>query len=86
MLYQKENTLPTDNPKIFRAQTIRYEHQQIREHINRLLNTAYTYNKLETVRFMKYIDPEFKSQSSIYEFLDTEKKDVPLIEEKKTNK
>ena len=77
LLYQKENTLPTDNPKIFRAQTIRYEHQQIREHINRLLNTAYTYNKLETVRFMKYIDPEFKSQSSIYESLDAEEKKTP---------
>ena len=77
LLYQKENTLPTDNPKIFRAQTIRYEHQQIREHINRLLNTAYTYNKLETVRFMKHIDPEFKSQSSIYESLDAEEKKTP---------
>ncbi len=77
LLYQKENTLPTDNPKIFRAQTIRYEHQQIREHINHLLNTAYTYNKLETVRFMKYIDPEFKSQSSIYESLDAEEKKTP---------
>lgn len=77
LLYQKENTLPTDNPKIFRAQTIRYEHQQIREHINRLLDTAYTYNKLETVRFMKYIDPEFKSQSSIYESLDAEEKKTP---------
>ena len=75
--------MPTDNPKIFRAQTIRHEYEQIREHVNRLLATAYTYNKLETVRYMKQIDPEFISQSSIYEFLDTEKKDVPLIEEKK---
>jgi len=86
LLYTRECTMPTDNPKIFRAQTIRHEYEQIREHINRLLATAYTYNKLETVRYMKQIDPEFISQSSIYEFLDTEKKDVPLIEEKKTNK
>ena len=86
LLYTRECTMPTDNPKIFRAQTIRHEYEQIREHVNRLLATAYTYNKLETVRYMKQIDPEFISQSSIYEFLDTEKKDVPLIEEKKTNK
>lgn len=83
LLYQRECTIPTDNPKIFRAQTIRYEYDQIREKINKLLTTAYTYNKLETVRCMKYIDPEFISQSSIYESLDCEKKEVHLIEEKK---
>ena len=85
LLYQKENTLPTDNPKIFRAQTIRYEHCEIRNHINRLLNTAYTYNKLETVRFMKYIDPEFKSQSSIYESLDAAMEETNQLENKSVN-
>ena len=85
LLYQKENTLPTDNPKIFRAQTIRYEHREIRNHINRLLNTAYTYNKLETVRFMKYIDPEFKSQSSIYESLDAAMEETNQLENKSVN-
>ena len=82
LLYQRECTMPTDNPKIFRAQTIRYEHHQIREHIDHLLATAYTYNKLETVRYMKFIDPEFVSQSSIYESLDNKTKEVPLIEKK----
>lgn len=86
LLYQRESTIPTDNPKIFRAQTIRYEYDQIRKHIDHLLTTAYTYNKLETVRYMKYIDPEFISQSSIYESLDNEKKEVRLIEEKRINK
>ena len=85
LLYKRECTMPTDNPKIFRAQTIRYEHDLIREHVNHLLATAYTYNKLETVRYMKLIDPEFVSQSSIYETLDTEKKEVPLIEKKTIN-
>lgn len=73
LLYQRECTIPTDNPKIFRAQTIRLEYNLIREHINHLLTTAYTYNKLETVRYMKYIDPEFISLNSIYESLDKEK-------------
>ena len=85
LLYQKENTIPTNNPKIFRAETIRHEYTQIREHIKHLLATAYTYNKQETVRYMKKIDPEFISQSSIYELLDKEKKDIPLIEEKIIN-
>ena len=85
LLYQKENTIPTNNPKIFRAETIRHEYTQIREHIKHLLATAYTYNKQETVRYMKKIDPEFVSQSSIYELLDKEKKDIPLIEEKLIN-
>jgi FlaA1/EpsC-like NDP-sugar epimerase len=85
LLYQKENTIPTNNPKIFRAETIRHEYTQIREHIKHLLATAYTYNKQETVRYMKRIDPEFVSQSSIYELLDKEKKDIPLIEEKIIN-
>lgn len=85
LLYQKENTIPTNNPKIFRAETIRHEYTQIREHIKHLLATAYTYNKQETVRYMKKIDPEFVSQSSIYELLDKEKKDIPLIEEKIIN-
>jgi FlaA1/EpsC-like NDP-sugar epimerase len=85
LLYQKENTIPTNNPKIFRAETIRHEYTQLREHIKHLLATAYTYNKQETVRYMKRIDPEFVSQSSIYELLDKEKKDIPLIEEKIIN-
>ena len=85
LLYQKENTIPTNNPKIFRAETIRHEYTQLRDHIKHLLATAYTYNKQETVRYMKRIDPEFVSQSSIYELLDKEKKNIPLIEEKITN-
>ena len=85
LLYQKENTIPTDNPKIFRAETIRYDYVQIRDHIKHLLATAYTYNKQETVRYMKRIDPEFVSQSSIYELLDKETKKIPLFEEKIIN-
>lgn len=74
LLYQKENTLPTDNPKIFKAQTIRHEYGQIQKDIKLLLETANTYNKVETVRLMKSIDPEFISQSSTYESLDCEKR------------
>lgn len=78
LLYQKEATIPTDNAKIFRAKTIRYDYNNVRGHIERLLSTAYTNNQLETVRCMKFIDPEFKSQSSVYEALDTEKKERTL--------
>ncbi|MBQ8521861.1 MAG: polysaccharide biosynthesis protein [Bacteroides sp.] len=75
LLYKKECTIPTDNPKIFRAKTIDYDYPQIRGQVERLLTTAYANNPMDTVRCMKGIDPEFKSQSSIYEALDAEKRE-----------
>ena len=87
LLYQKECTIPTDNPKIFRAKTINYDYPQVKGQVERLLSTAYTNDMTQTVRCMKNIDPEFKSQSSIYEALDIEREEEKrLLEQKNENK
>lgn len=82
LLYQRESTIPTDHPKIFRARTIDYDYQRVKGQIEHLLHTAYHNNPLDTVRCMKRIDPEFVSQSSIYTQLDVEvKEERKLLEE-----
>ncbi len=87
LLYQKECTIPTDNPKIFRAKTINHDYPQVKGQVERLLSTAYTNDMTQTVRCMKNIDPEFKSQSSIYEALDIEREEEKrLLEQKNENK
>ena len=70
LLYQKENTTSTDNPKIFRAKSISIDFEEIRQSIDRLIEMACTDNKQETVRMMKAIAPDYVSQHSIYEKLD----------------
>ena len=70
LLYQKENTTSTDNPKIFRARSISVDFDEIRQRIDRLIEMACTDNKQETVRMMKAIAPDYVSQHSIYEKLD----------------
>ena len=70
LLATKENTLPTPNEKIFRAHVRKYNYRDIEEAIKRLSETAATVNRMETVRQMKQIIPEFKSKNSEYEKLD----------------
>lgn len=73
LLATKENTVPTDNPKIFRAKVREYDFDDINTVIPYLNEMAKQVNKLETVRLMKVLVPEFKSQNSEYEVLDVEK-------------
>lgn len=70
LLATKENTLPTDNKQIFRAQVREYEYNHINEAIDNLTDLAIRVEKMETVRMMKQIVPEFKSRNSVYEELD----------------
>ncbi len=70
LLATKENTLPTYNEKIFRAQVQGYEYKQILPQMKELCETAKNIDLMETVRLMKTIVPEFKSQQSFYECLD----------------
>lgn len=83
LLYQKENTIPTANRKIYRARCVEYEYNDIKEKIRGLVDTAHTDDKVATVRAMKRIAPDFKSQHSDYEELDAElegekgKKEIP---------
>ncbi len=70
LLATKENTLPTSNEKIFRAHVREYNYLDIGKAITALSDIALTMNRIETVRLMKKIIPEFKSKNSEYEALD----------------
>lgn len=70
LLATKENTIPTRNEKIFRAQVREYDFNDISTVIRQLNKTAILVDKTETVRMMKQIVPEFKSKNSVYEGLD----------------
>ena len=73
LLATKENTIPTGNPKIFRAQVREYDYDNVSTVVNHLIDLAIKVDKMETVRVMKRIVPEFKSRNSEYEVLDNEK-------------
>ena len=70
LLATKENTLPTENRKIFRAKVREYDYNEINHQIDALTELAIRVEKMETVRKMKEIIPEFKSKNSVYETLD----------------
>ena len=70
LLATKENTLPTDNSQIYRAQVREYDYHHIDQAIDELTELAIRVQKMDTVRMMKQIVPEFKSKNSIYEQLD----------------
>lgn len=70
LLATKENTIPTDNTKIFRAQVREYDYVDICTVMNPLITLAMKVDKMGTVRMMKGIVPEFKSKNSEYEVLD----------------
>jgi len=70
LLATKENTLPTDNAKIFRAKVREYDYMDISTLITRLVDLSIRVEKLEAVKVMKSIVPEFISKNSEYEKLD----------------
>ena len=72
LLATKENTLPTENEKIYRAQVREYDYEDICTLMSPLIDLAIKVDKLGTVRMMKGIVPEFKSKNSVYEVLDKE--------------
>lgn len=70
LLAIKENTLPTLNEKIYRAQVREYDFKEINELMDPLVHLAVCVDKVRTVKLMKEIVPEFKSKNSEYEALD----------------
>lgn len=70
LLATKENTLPTPNEKIFRAHVREYDREEVVKAIDHLKQIAETVDRIETVRCMKQIIPEFKSKNSDFERLD----------------
>jgi FlaA1/EpsC-like NDP-sugar epimerase len=70
LLATKENTMPTDNPKIMRAQVRDYESNEVNELIEELSKALTTCDDFAIVRQMKRIVPEFKSNNSVFCQLD----------------
>ncbi|WP_347146139.1 UDP-N-acetylglucosamine 4,6-dehydratase family protein [Parabacteroides goldsteinii] len=70
LLATKENTLSTNNTKIYRAQVREYDYNDICSVMSPLIALAIKVDKMGTVQMMKGIVPEFKSKNSEYEVLD----------------
>ena len=64
------NTIPTNNQKIFVAKVRDYELENVKREFEALYDVAKEMLKVDTVRKMKEIVPEFKSQNSVYCTLD----------------
>ena len=72
VLSNGENTVPTDHYKIRIAKVREYSHDKVVPFFDKLNNMAVLVKIEETVRVMKQVVPEFKSNNSIYEKLDEE--------------
>ena len=70
LLATKENTIPTEHPKIMRAKVREYTEEEVNAEIGKLLEILPTCNDFEIVKQMKVIVPEFKSNNSVYQVLD----------------
>lgn len=70
LLATKENTIPTDNPKIMRAKVREYEEKDVDDMIATLHDQLITSDPFKIVAQMKVIVPEFISNNSIFEKLD----------------
>lgn len=71
LLCEKENNLPTYHPKIMIAKIALSDFNIISEHFGQFDKLIKTQNNLEIVKLMKKIIPEYKSQNSVYEVLDS---------------
>ena len=72
VLSEMENTKPTFHEKIRIAQVREYDYEEVNKAIEELVETAKRYDNMETVRKMKEMVPEYKSNNSVYEQIDQE--------------
>ena len=70
VLNDKEKTKPTFHEKIRIAEVQEYDYEKISKEIDELMEISKRYDNMETVKKMKEIVPEYKSNNSIYEELD----------------
>lgn len=70
VLNDEEITKPTFNKKIKIAQVREYDYTEVSKVIQHLIDSAEHFDDMATVRLMKQIVPEYKSQHSKYEVLD----------------
>jgi len=71
LLNKEENTLPTHHPLIMIAKVRTYKLEEVKQDIHELNHMVPTRTNEEVVRKMKQIIPEFISQNSVYEKLDS---------------
>ena len=72
VLSEMENTKPTFHEKIRIAEVREYDYEEVNKAIEDLVDTAKLYNNMDTVRKMKEMVPEYKSNNSVYEKIDQE--------------
>ena len=70
VLNEQEGTKPTFHEKIRIAEVREYDFADISRQVNELVEISKHYDDMETVRKMKEIIPEYKSNNSVYEVLD----------------
>ncbi|MDB5014363.1 MAG: polysaccharide biosynthesis protein CapD, partial [Daejeonella sp.] len=71
LLNDLENTVPTHHDKIMVAKVREYNFESIQTSINELIQLSCLYKDRQVVVKMKQIVPEFKSNNSVYEELDS---------------
>jgi FlaA1/EpsC-like NDP-sugar epimerase len=71
VLNSAENTIATHHPKIVKAKVREYDYAEIAQKIDQLVSLFDAQNNLEMVRHLKLLVPEYISQNSEYEKLDS---------------
>ena len=71
VLNDKETTKPTFHKKIRIAMVREYDYVQVAKEVDDLVEISKQYDNMATVRKMKQMVPEYKSNNSVYEELDT---------------
>jgi FlaA1/EpsC-like NDP-sugar epimerase len=72
VLNELEGTKPTFHEKIRIAQVREYDYDNVNRDIEELVEISKLFNNMDTVRKMKQIVPEYKSNNSVYESIDEE--------------
>ena len=72
VLNEMEDTKPTFHEKIRIAQVREYDYDEVCKDIDELVEIAKQFDDMATVRKMKEIVPEYKSNNSVYEQIDEE--------------
>ena len=73
VLNELEGTKPTFHEKIRIAKVREYDYDEVSREIDDLVEIAKHFDNMATVRKMKQIVPEYKSNNSVYEVLDNAK-------------
>lgn len=70
LLSDKENTIPTEHPKIMHARVVKYEEKYVDQQLDELKNILVTGDDFDIVSKIKEIIPEYISNNSVFSKLD----------------